>query len=533
VVTDTETFRPAALTRRRARVFRSRWSVEAWASIVLTALFVAVTCWWLAVNRGIPVYDAGVHLDFAIKAYEALRSGHLLRAFTGSSPYPPLADVVGAFGVFVGGVGVAPPIIALNVVFVPLLALGCYKVGCLAFGRLAGFLAVVFALGSPLIIEEFHEFMLDAPEAAMVALALWAILATERFSRPKICALAGLAVGLGMLSKETFPYFIVGAALVVAVRGGRSAWRGIAVFTTVALVIALPWYLYELPTIHALGREALGSSRHVSIPIPGIAPPRLSGANLEWYFWSFLNWQLYLPLFVFSVVGWLWVMVGFVRRRPVSGIAPGLALGAFFSWAILTETYVHDPRYAIPMTVYFAVFGAGWITRLQRTPRAVMATALAVVALANTLGVGFGLGSQVRSAPQNPTYIQQPGILTVYANYGFWIGPPVRDGDLLGLLRALRRSGVREVRWYSTAETEIEFSPAGITVLAQIAGLGVPNDSLDPASAGRSYAFLLHRPPEPGLPAPCIQLQDGTGVWVTLGGTHGPRALDYCPGSPN
>jgi 4-amino-4-deoxy-L-arabinose transferase-like glycosyltransferase len=530
VVTDTETFHPAAFTRRKAGGFRPRWSVEAWASIALTALFVAITCWWLSHDNGVPIDDAGVHLSSAIDTYEAFSAGRLLKVFTGSSPYPPVADVVGALGVFVGGVGVAPPIIALNIVFVPLLALGCYKVGCLAFGRLAGLLAVVFALGSPLIIEEFHEFMLDAPEAAMVALALWAILATERFSRPRVCALAGLAVGLGMLSKETFPYFIAGAALVTAVRGGRRAWRGIAMFAMVALVITLPWYLYELPTIHALGGQALGSSRHVSIQIPGIAPPRLSGANLDWYFWSFLNWQLLLPLFVFSVVGWLWAMDGFVRRRPVSGIAPELALGALISWVILTETYVHDPRYAIPMTVYFAVSGVGWITRLPRTPRAVATTALAVVVLANTLGVGFGLGNPVRSAPQNPTYIQQPRILTVYANYGFWIGPPVRDGDLLGLLRALRHSGVRQVRWYSAAETDIEFSPAGITALAQIAGLGVPGNSVDPADAGRSYAFLLHRPPEPGLPAPCIQLQDGTGVWVTLGGTHGPDSSYYCPG---
>jgi 4-amino-4-deoxy-L-arabinose transferase-like glycosyltransferase len=522
-----ESVRPAGLMWHRARVFRPRWSVEAWASIALTALFVAITCWWLSVNRGIPVYDAGTHLDFAIKAYEALRSGQLLTVFTGSSPYPPVADVVGALGVFVGGVGVAPPIIALNIVFVPLLALGCYKVGCLAFGPLAGLLAVVFALGSPLIVEEFHEFMLDAPEAAMVALALWAILATERFSRPKVCALAGLAVGLGMLSKETFPYFIAGAALVTAVRGGRRAWRGIAVFAMVALVITLPWYLYELPTIHALGREALGST-NAELERVGIAPPRLSRANLDWYFWSFLNQQLYLPLFVFSVVGWLWAMDGFVRRRPVSGIAPELALGAFISWVILTETYVHDPRYAIPMIVYFAVFGVGWITRLPRTARAVATTALAVVALANTLGVGFGLGSSVAAGPLTATY-QQPGRVTLYANNGLWLGAPIRAGDMLGLLRALRHSGVRQVRWYSAAETEIEFSIPGITVLARIAGLGIAGESVDPDKAARHYAFLRHGPPEPGLPAPCTRLADGQGVWVSLGGASGPEAWSYCP----
>ncbi|HYB22707.1 MAG TPA: glycosyltransferase family 39 protein [Solirubrobacteraceae bacterium] len=148
----------------------------AWASIAVAVAFVALTCWWLSRDRAIPVFDAGLHLGFALDVYESLGSGHLGRALTESGPYPPLTYLVGALGLLVGGVGVAPPILAQNVVFVTLLALGCYHVGRLAFGRLAGLLAVVFALGSPMVIEGFHEFMLDVPEAALVAVALWAIL---------------------------------------------------------------------------------------------------------------------------------------------------------------------------------------------------------------------------------------------------------------------------------------------------------------------------------------------------------------------
>ena len=180
------------------------------------------------------------------------------------------------------------------------------------------------------------------------------------------------------------------------------------------------------------------------------------------------------------------------------------------------------------MTVYFAVFGVGWIARLARNARVVAAAALAVVVLANTLGVGFGLGSSVATGPLTATY-QQPGRLTLYANNGLWLGAPIREGDMLGLLRALRRSGVREVRWYSAAETEIEFSIPGIMVLARIAGLGIAGESVDPAKAGRRYAFLRHGPPQPGLPVPCTRLADGQGVWVSLGGSSGPEALSYCP----
>lgn len=488
--------------------------------------FVAVTCWWLSQDSSVPVFDAGSHLGLAIDAYEGLRSGHLARVLTEAAPYPPVAYLVGALGFFVGGVGVAPAIVAQNVVFVSLLALGCYKVGRLAFGPLAGLLAVVFALGSPLIIEEFHEFMLDAPEAAMVAVAVWGILASERFTRIGVSALAGAAVGVGMLTKEPFGFFVAGAVLVTAVRGGRRAWRGFAAFAAVALAIAGPWYLYELSTIRGIAGAVLGPTAYQKL---GIAPPRLSSANFEWYFWSVLNWQLFVPLFAFFAVGWLWAMVGFARRRPVSAFAAELAVGALVSWVALTETYVHDARYSIPMVLYMAVFAAGWISRLPLASRGVAAAALAAVALANSLGVGFGVGPPLASAPSNATYEQQPGRVTFYANYGLWIGPPTRDGDLLGLLRALRRGGVREVRWYSDQELESDYSLQGITVLARIAGLEVPRAPIDLAHASRYDAILRHGGPEPGLPGPCTVLQSGAGVWVQRGASQGAEAWSYCP----
>jgi hypothetical protein len=532
MATSAETLRPAGLARGGTSVRRPAWPAPAWASIAVSVVFVALSCWWLSRDRSIPVFDAGIHLGFAIDAYEALGAGHVLRALTESTPYPPLAYLVGALGVWLGGVGVAPAIIAENVVFVPLLALGCYKVGRLAFGPLAGLLAVVFALGSPLIVEEFHEFMLDAPETAMVAIAVWALLASRRFSAVGCSALAGLAVGLGMLTKETFVFFIAGVVAVTALRGGRRAWRGMLAFAAVALAVAAPWYLRELSTIHTLGGEAFGSSSAMSGPAfpAGIAPPRLSAANLEWYMWSFLNWQLLAPLFAFAALGALWTLVGFARRRPVSRFAPELAVGALVSWVAITETFVHAARYGMPMTLYLAVLAAGWIASLPRPWRAVLALALGLVAAANTLGVGFGVGKSVASEPLGASYEQQPDRVVLYADYGLWVGPPARDGDLLGLLRAMRHGGVRTLEWDPEQEPEIEFSPPGITVLARIAGLRVVEGQTGDAASSSTRAVLIHGPGQAGLPPPCFRLRDGDGVWARLADRAGPRAWSLCPG---
>jgi len=363
--------------------------------------------------------------------------------------------------------------------------------------------------------------------------SVWLIVLTDGFSRLKACALAGVAVGLGMLTKEPFAFFVVGIVCVTALRGGRGALRGFALFAAVALAIALPWYVHEYTQMRLLATEATDSYTAFIRPgktVPnGIAPPRLSLANLEWYLRNFLDAQIYLPLFVFAAVGWVWTMVGFARRRPVSPLALELAVGAFTAWAILTETFVHDPRYSMPLLVYLAVFGSGWIVRLARAPRIAAAAALALVALANTLGASFGVGGGVAiTIPHGfATALGGPGSITIYENAGYLVSAPQRDGDLIAVLQALRHDGVRNVTWFPLQALEPDFSTGGLMVLAQIAGLGRP-DTVTYEEMTRKDATLDHTEVGSG-PPPCVRLDDGTGVWVRIGNPFAPGAKDYCP----
>ena len=315
-----------------ARLAELGWPAPAWGAIGVTTLFIGITCWWLTQDRSIPIYDAGLHLNLALNVQQELAAGNLGTALTLSVPYPPFAYLIGSLGIAIGGVGVAPPILAENLVFVTLLALGCYKVGRLAFSPLAGLLAVVFALGSPLIAAQFHVFMTDAPETAMVAVSVWLIIASEGFTKLRTCAVAGVAVGLGMLTKEPFPIFVLGVGLVTLGRGGRRAWPGVAVFAAIALALALPWYIHEHALIQGIGTQATAASsayQSAAGPAPkDIAPPRLSSANLEWYMWNLDNVELGLPLLLLAAAGFIWTVAGFVPRRVRSSAAEEARPGA-------------------------------------------------------------------------------------------------------------------------------------------------------------------------------------------------------------
>src|ERR1700675_49536 len=94
------------------------WSRYAWGAIVTAVAFIAITCWWLTVDRSIPVYDAGDHLEAALDFHNLIQSGNLLGPFNYTSQYPPLGYIVGAIAAFIGGVNVAAPIVGENLVFV-------------------------------------------------------------------------------------------------------------------------------------------------------------------------------------------------------------------------------------------------------------------------------------------------------------------------------------------------------------------------------------------------------------------------------
>ncbi len=300
-------------------------------------VFIAITCWWLTQDRSIPVYDAGDQLETAILYHNMIAAGNLLGPLTHRSLYPVLGHIVGATAAFVGGVNVASPIIGENIVFVPLLALGCYQTGRLLFGPLAGMLAVIFVLGSPLLISLFHVFLLDAPLTALVAVSVWLILASEDFGLGRTAALAGLAVGLGFNIKSQFPLFVVGLVAIVLLHGGWRNWRGFAIFCLVAGVVGAPWYVIHFSDLGTL--LAYGGSHPIG-EIPGTVPPTLSTDNLLWYFWNVLNSQLLAPLFALAVAGALWTSLEVVRGYDRQGRRLELSCGRLLSLAC---DHAHSP----------------------------------------------------------------------------------------------------------------------------------------------------------------------------------------------
>jgi 4-amino-4-deoxy-L-arabinose transferase-like glycosyltransferase len=511
----------------------SRWSASAWAALGATTAFVLLTLWWLSQDRAMPYGDAAEHLLTALVFHEQLRAGDLLGPLTDESVYAPLTPFLGSLAIFLGGRTVAAPVIAENLVFVPLLALGSYHVGRLTFGRTAGALAVVFALGSPLLIEQFHVLMLDAPQAALVAACIWLVAASDRFRRTGLSAAAGAAVGLGLIEKQSFALYVAGFVVLVLLRGG--GWRnrrGLLAFLTLAFVIAAPWYVVHLADAGTFTGVAGGGPT-----VPVLAkPPLLSTDNLLWYFWATANGLLFAPLLAFAVIGVVVASVAVARRREPSGLVPELLGGLAIAWLALTALPHHDLRYTMPLIVYLAVLGTGWIPRLRPAPRAAAVSLLAAAVVATTLGATFGVGERTstplpgnRFAPRGEGVPRTDGI-TVYAAHDLLVSGPREGGDFLGLFKTLRRAGVRQLLW-SDAEAplwETDYNANGLLTFARMAQLHVPSGAFDPSRLHASQAFMLRRRALPDAGPPCARLPNGDGVWLSIGAPHRAAALRWC-----
>jgi hypothetical protein len=500
------------------------------------AVFMLVSLWWLTQDNRVPDFDSGIHMVYAIVAWSEMTGGHLTQPFTDYNTYPPLVHLLGALTIYLVGIHPMAMILASNIVFVPMLAFGCYGVGKFVAGPRAGLLAGLFALGTPMFVSMMHEFDLDPPEAAMVAVSVWAILESRRFERVGVSVLAGVLCGLALLTKETAAVFLAGVLAVVLLRGGWRQWRGLLGFVFGLENVAGPWYIY-----HAT--QLLGTLTSIGGLVPNSlqAPPRWSARNVGWYMWDLLNEQtltVFAVLFLIGVAITLWRCVR--DRITPQNVYPELLGGGLVSYLGMTYLTHKDPRYTLPALVYVAVLATSWIVTIQaRRIRLILSGAVIALSAFYFAGMSFGIGGAVRiPLPSAENSILYQNQLTLYETAGWVRGGPQHDGAVQTLLRGLRRDGISAIG-IDPGSNELDFNANGINPLAASVGIGT---EVTPVSLPNNALLFLHAP-QPGDPRPCQRLNDGLGIYVVRGVIDGfnpqllrdpanglQRYLFICPG---
>jgi 4-amino-4-deoxy-L-arabinose transferase-like glycosyltransferase len=487
----------------------------------LALLIVAATARWIAVDSQVPDFDTAKHLITAWSYSDRLSDLDIGQPFSGYTEYPPLAHLVGAVATLIAGKNVGPPILAVAILCAPLLVLGMYRAGTLLGNRWTGLLAVLFVAATPMIVTEFRAYMLETTATALLAVAVWLLIASRRFEAIVPAAVAGVVVGLGMLTKQSFAFFVAGFVAMLVLRGGWRNWRGLLAFAAAALVVGLPWYVAHWDELRTTSEWALGQNSE---------GPIWGAKNLSFYVWSSVNRQFMLPLLALFAVGAVASMVAFVRRPTLEDHTPELLAGVAVGWAALTfYLKLKSPYYALPLTVFVALLSTAWLARVRRPVWRAAAAGLALVAAVNFAVAAFHIGNPPGWRVALPGATDAPGVQS--ARYVTIVSPEAwpasldagEHGDIVDIIRALKERGVRQVEFDVSVDLAY-FNTVGLTTLTTAAGLPRPPAYNPDALRAPEDAFIGR---EPTGPDSCRPLGDGTSIYVTLGPpTSGQRV---CP----
>lgn len=520
MATATRSTRPPAVDPSPSGV--PRWAL--YSLLATIGAFLAVSVWWIVADSSILDWDSGRHVRFTWDMRTAIGDGDLLAPITQDNlnHYPPLLYLVGSLGMVIGGwQSIDSAMLAMNFVFVPLLALGCWGVARLAYGELAGVLAAVFALGTPIVVSAFHLYMLDVPQAAMVATTIWLVLLSRRFERVGISALAGAAGAGALLLKPTSVIFLTGAVAVVLLRGGWKRPAGLAAFFGVGAILCGPWYLDHWDQVRGLTSGAVAASTGPPGGGAGggggpattyITPARISDENATWYAWNLLNVQLLAPLFLAFVAGTVVAVVRFWRTRDPHDYTPELVIGGLFAYLGMTYLTLKDARYTLPALVFVAALGVAWVPALKPHLRKFAAGGFAAVAAVNLIGISLGIGGLVAiKGPDSPDSLLGERSVRFYSAAGYLQSAPRDDADALRVMKDLREEGIEVVELDPGGDPT--FSLTGLQALVSIAGLRQP-PRYDPADLAPDTPFLTRHPFGDAGPRPCGVLDDGQGFFV-------------------
>ena len=342
--------------------------------LLLAIIFFGITLStiiWTEKNKTPPPWDPADHISAAYDYYQSLanlRFSDFARDFF-SMPhfYAPLVHIVTAMVFLVFGASLLTGIF-INFISLALILGSVSWIARMVYsdgetresssvywpGLLAALMAVCYHFSAWLV----HDAFLDYPLIAIVTLSFALLIRAGDFKDRRRALAFGVVVGLGMLAKQTFPFFFIFPALYVTIRvligRDRRAIFNLALAAAVAAAIASTWYIPHLDDVIAIYKV-----NQVGAVNENEAPLLTLGSNL-FYVHALLSTQIQVPfgaLFLFGLIHSL------VRHRKAS-----LLLHLWILSGVVSFTFVanKDARYTVPILPAVAVVSVSWLAGSNR-----------------------------------------------------------------------------------------------------------------------------------------------------------------------
>jgi 4-amino-4-deoxy-L-arabinose transferase-like glycosyltransferase len=271
---------------------RGKWlaRLAPWVLILALVAFHAANNWiWLTKNVVIPGWDRPAHLGRSLAYYDTLTPlswQGLFKASVQDPIRPPLffASTTFLYWSFGTSTDVA---VLVNVAYWLILVASVYGLGHHLGGRRLGAWAAMLAALVPLLYAMSRSYYIEFALAALVTLTLYLLVASQGFERRSASLGFGVALGLGMLTKRTYPLFVVVPVAVAILRSSvlRSLWDR----------LRSGWRIsYSDLMIGVGGGVALASLWYF--------PNRAQVEDLELGMWLLLAWALLITITIYLLL---------------------------------------------------------------------------------------------------------------------------------------------------------------------------------------------------------------------------------------
>ncbi len=192
------------------------------AAIVLAIAAAIANGIWLLLDHSMPSWDQAYYLTTTLSYQDALDSGgpiELLRAIKNTDPsHGPLFTVLMLPFIYIFGPEQSSGLV-LNLLIAPVLYFAAGEIAWIVFRNWAArLLTIVLVAAMPLMVGLFHNLLQDFLLVTLTTLSLLLLLRSEGFRRRGMTIAMAAAMGFGTLTKVTFPLFVIGPLLVVAIR---------------------------------------------------------------------------------------------------------------------------------------------------------------------------------------------------------------------------------------------------------------------------------------------------------------------------
>ena len=384
---------------------RSAWlDPSDFRSAVTLALIAAVAnAIWIFLDNSTPSWDQSSYMNVAITFRDALQHGgpvDLYEAIRDTDPArgPLFSILVLPFLLLFGDSsrsGVLP-----NLVLAPILYLAAGQIAWITFrSGAARLLAIVFVATMPLVVGLHHNILQDFLLMTLTTVSILLLLEGEGFQRRGYCIGLGVLMGLGTLTKVTFPVFMVGPLVVVVAQvlfehrsprpaGSpgpdlRAAAVNLGLTALVYAAVIAPWYITNLqPTLDYINSTTSG-------PLSEGAGPEhpLTFDAIASFTTGMINNNIGWILGLAFLVALAFDLPRLARLvRPEIRVEPLLRLAFVASWAtvpylIVATAHNQDVRLMASAMPAMAVIVAGAVAAVPRREARLAIAAVATVAL--------------------------------------------------------------------------------------------------------------------------------------------------------